>query len=570
VASVHDDWVVRVEGVDARLPEAASRRLQEVMNEARVHARDRELVSFVDARSVRGWYLVTIGLGARHAVIRSRSSGRTLESAVLQCSDSIASRIAYWAAHVPNLTERPPVCETLVRSWMVPTADRTPLLKEEMSRALDEQFVYHLADEEALIRAKLSGEAFYFYGARGLRLSKAWVRLAGRWYRLDDVERPAWQLEMEEGPPVLVSLVPEDGRGPALSISVGREHRTRAATLAEAVSALDQKSPPILSGVLGDWGVHCFIVRPSPDWVCALGYETDVHEIGPDTGPFGVPVWVSTPSRVSRRSRLREVLACPRCHARLDWDAGVCSRCSAAFTTSGDVISFVSAAAGPITHDPGASKNPPAMQLVHDSRFVSDGLVLNVGAGDTAITADNLVNLEISRYPATDVVADAHALPFADGSFDAVFSQSVLEHVRDPFICAREMQRVLKEGGTLHADAPFIAPFHGYPDHYFNPSMNGLRRLFADLEEIDLREGPHHAPSVALFEMLSRFFNLIREDDARRAFLAVSVRELLDLLQSGRHPEITRDLDPRNTFQISAGFSYYGRKCRRKPRDVAN
>jgi ubiquinone/menaquinone biosynthesis C-methylase UbiE len=40
-------------------------------------------------------------------------------------------------------------------------------------------------------------------------------------------------------------------------------------------------------------------------------------------------------------------------------------------------------------------------------------------------------------------------LPFRDGSFDAVFSMAVLEHVRDPFRCAREITRVLKAGARL-------------------------------------------------------------------------------------------------------------------------
>ena len=141
-----------------------------------------------------------------------------------------------------------------------------------------------------------------------------------------------------------------------------------------------------------------------------------------------------------------------------------------------------------------------------------------------------------------------------------MFSQSVLEHVRDPFACAREMIRVLKEGGVLLADVPFLAPFHGYPDHYFNVSMNGLRQLFASLEEVGVREGPHHAPALTLFEVLSRFCAMMREDGARKTVLDLTVRELLDHLQTGRHPELTRDLDPERTYTISAGFSFYGIK----------
>ncbi|HEY3237895.1 MAG TPA: methyltransferase domain-containing protein, partial [Polyangiaceae bacterium] len=54
----------------------------------------------------------------------------------------------------------------------------------------------------------------------------------------------------------------------------------------------------------------------------------------------------------------------------------------------------------------------------------------------------------------------------------------VLEHVTDPFRCAAELARVLKPGGTLYCVAPMLQPEHGYPEHYYNMTRSGLRRLF--------------------------------------------------------------------------------------------
>ena len=54
----------------------------------------------------------------------------------------------------------------------------------------------------------------------------------------------------------------------------------------------------------------------------------------------------------------------------------------------------------------------------------------------------------------------------------------MLEHVRDPFTCAKEIARVLKPNGKLYCVAPLMAPYHGYPNHYYNMTKAGLRNLF--------------------------------------------------------------------------------------------
>ncbi len=118
------------------------------------------------------------------------------------------------------------------------------------------------------------------------------------------------------------------------------------------------------------------------------------------------------------------------------------------------------------------------------NRF-ADGLVLDCGAGRRSVYYENVVNYEIVDYDTTDVIGVGEELPFIDGSFDAVISVAVLEHVRDPFRCAKEIARVLKPGGQLFCCVPFLQPEHGYPHHYYNMAPQGLRALWEDMLVID-------------------------------------------------------------------------------------
>lgn len=113
------------------------------------------------------------------------------------------------------------------------------------------------------------------------------------------------------------------------------------------------------------------------------------------------------------------------------------------------------------------------------------GLVLDCGAGKRPIYFDNVVNFEIVDYETTDVRGVGEVLPFTDNVFDAVISIAVLEHVKDPFLCAREISRVLKPGGELMCCVPFLQPLHGYPHHYYNMTPQGLENLFSDHLIID-------------------------------------------------------------------------------------
>jgi ubiquinone/menaquinone biosynthesis C-methylase UbiE len=59
-----------------------------------------------------------------------------------------------------------------------------------------------------------------------------------------------------------------------------------------------------------------------------------------------------------------------------------------------------------------------------------------------------------------DVFCDGHEVPFRDGVYDAVMTSAVLEHVLYPERVASEISRVLKIGGVLYSELPFMQQVH--------------------------------------------------------------------------------------------------------------
>ena len=103
--------------------------------------------------------------------------------------------------------------------------------------------------------------------------------------------------------------------------------------------------------------------------------------------------------------------------------------------------------------------------------------VLDCGCGPGTITRDIAKQVSPSRVTGVDFNADqvaiaareaevqgitnaefsqgsAYELPFADNSFDAVFSHALLEHLKEPVQAAIELKRVLRPGGMLGVCTP--------------------------------------------------------------------------------------------------------------------
>ncbi|AZP21712.1 SAM-dependent methyltransferase [Streptomyces aquilus] len=96
-----------------------------------------------------------------------------------------------------------------------------------------------------------------------------------------------------------------------------------------------------------------------------------------------------------------------------------------------------------------------------------------------------VVGFDIVGSPHTQFVADAHQIPLADRSADAVLVQAVLEHVLDPSRVVAEIHRVLRDGGLVYAETPFLQQVHAGAYDFLRFTASGHRYLFRRFEELD-------------------------------------------------------------------------------------
>lgn len=241
--------------------------------------------------------------------------------------------------------------------------------------------------------------------------------------------------------------------------------------------------------------------------------------------------------QLDRLHTLLPVLACPVCGGVLAFSGAdlVSTRCGARYSVVSGVPILLppemvaQGLGGQLGLDDNVSMHPysDASNQIIDS--TPEGWVLDLGAGGKHIEYPNVVQMDVFRFPMTDVVGSADCLPFASGSFRAVVSQAVFEHLQYPEAAASEVWRVLCPDGVAKIDTAFLQPEHAYPHHYFNATEAGLRHWFRDFDIEWSGVEPYQHPKWSLVWFLSVYFASL--PDAEREILApVGLGECLEIL----------------------------------------
>lgn len=137
-------------------------------------------------------------------------------------------------------------------------------------------------------------------------------------------------------------------------------------------------------------------------------------------------------------------------------------------------------------------------QLLFAKSFsnIVEGPILEVGSRDYGNTQnfrglfakEQYLGIDMQAGKGVDQVIDlANDFESIDSAlngkrFKTIICMSVLEHCRDPFKMAKNIQALMADEGTLLISVPFSWEIHGFPDDYWRFTPNGVRMLFQELE----------------------------------------------------------------------------------------
>jgi len=114
------------------------------------------------------------------------------------------------------------------------------------------------------------------------------------------------------------------------------------------------------------------------------------------------------------------------------------------------------------------------------AEIVAPGEVVGVDLEASQIEAARLWAQEQKRDNVSFQIGSIYELPFPESSFDAVYANTVLEHLDDPHRAMREMRRVLRPGGIVGICDPDYGTLIQEPSTPLALELRGLLLKFAE------------------------------------------------------------------------------------------
>jgi SAM-dependent methyltransferase len=280
--------------------------------------------------------------------------------------------------------------------------------------------------------------------------------------------------------------------------------------------------------------------------------------------PSVVPaIPINIKNKIIKRNKLKNYLQCPICKGKLNEHLDLCQICHQVYEHGEYYLNFL---LEKVIHSFNVIKfnsfgensySPIALSIINKHK---NGLVLDCGAGCKEIDYLNVINFEMADYESTDILGKNECLPFKDQAFDAVLSNSVLEHVENPFLCAKEIMRVLKKGGDLYCVVAFLKPYHPQPMHYYNMAYDGLKNLFNNQIDVNLMDIPLLGqPINALSWILNSWISGLPEV-SKKKFLDMRIKDLCENPLVYLNQDFVSDLTKEKKFELACTIMLKGKK----------
>ncbi len=241
----------------------------------------------------------------------------------------------------------------------------------------------------------------------------------------------------------------------------------------------------------------------------------------------------------NRLARVFDMLACPHCRTPLAEHGPnlLCGDCGAEYPVVDGTPILLLSAVDEKTSQPGAKIRVEEQGLISAAKrlvgvpsptletpglkrsipnflraFPPEARVANIGSADLRYGSGGgspVLNIDLIHTPGVDVVGDATRLPLRENSLDAIVCRRVLEHVRKPGKAVAEFHRVLKPGGRVWCEIPFLQGYHPTPTDFQRYTRDGLADLFDQYRvvEIGVALGPSSTLSWILREYLAILFS---------------------------------------------------------------
>lgn len=157
--------------------------------------------------------------------------------------------------------------------------------------------------------------------------------------------------------------------------------------------------------------------------------------------------------------------------------------------------------------------------------------ILVIGSGSQRKYLDKIFDInhstqvvytDINACADVDIFCDAHDLPFIDDRFDAVITTAVLLHVLYPERVVSEIKRVLKTGGVVYSEMPFLQHVVEGAYDFTRYTLSGHRRLMNGFVELD--SGMIAGPSTVLVWAIESFALAFISNRSLRSFTKAMVR----------------------------------------------